>query len=98
MDAKKFEKIEKIKSIIAITIFVMLCIAIIFVFVTGFDTPPKTQTKDITVYTANGEKMAEYKGVTNVITDSSGGYINFIYDGKKYRYINCFIEVEENLQ
>lgn len=98
MDAKKFEKTEKIKNAIAITIFVIFCIAAIFVLVTGFDIPPKTQTKDITIYTANGEKLAEYKGATNVITDSSGGYIHFICDGEDYRYINCSIEVKENLQ
>ncbi len=97
MDVKKFERNEKTKSIIAISIFVILFVAIIFVFVTGFDTPPK-QTKDITIYTANGEKMAEYKGATNVITDSRGGYIHFICDGKDYKYINCPIEIEENSQ
>ncbi len=99
MDEKKFRKTVKIKSAIAITIFVILCIAAIFVLVTGFDIPPKTQTnKDITIYTANGEKIAEYKGATNVITDSRGGYIDFICDGKNYKYINCFIEVKENLR
>lgn len=98
MDAKKFERNEKIKSIIAISIFVILFVAIIFAWVTGRNAPSETQTKDITIYTANGEKMAEYKGVTNVIIDSRGGYIHFVYDGKDYKYINCPIEIEENSQ
>lgn len=98
MDEKKFIRNVKIKSAIAITIFVIFCIAAIFVLVTGFDIPPKTQTKDITIYTVNGAKIAEYKGSTNVTTDSRGSYIDFICDGKNYRYINCFIEVKENLQ
>lgn len=98
MDAKKFEKTEKIKSAIAIIIFVILCIAAIIIFVIGFDIPSKTQTKDINIYATNGQRIAEYKGATDVTTDSRGGYINFICDGKKYRYINCPIEIKENLQ
>lgn len=76
----------------------ILCTAAIFILVTGFDIPSETQTKDITIYAANGEKIAEYKGATDVMIDSRDSYISFICDGKKYKYINCFTEVKENLQ
>ena len=98
MNAAKFKRDETIKSVIAITLLVIFCIAVIFVAITGCDIPSETQTKDITIYTTNGEKMAEYKGATYVITDNRGSYISFVYDGENYKYINCFIEVKESSQ
>lgn len=89
---------EKIRNAFVISIFVILCAGIILVLVDGFNRPPKTQSKDITIYTTNGEKMAEYKDATNITTDSCGSYIDFIYDGEHYKYINCLIEVKENSQ
>ena len=92
---------KKLKNAIAITILVVFCVAIFFVLVTGVffgKLSPKTQTKDITIYASNGERIAEYKDATNITTDSRGGYIDFICDGKNYKYINCFIEVKESSQ
>ena len=45
----------------------------------------------INVYTANGDKIATYKGKID-IEESVGGYIKFDFDGKRYIYYNCFVE------
>ena len=47
--------------------------------------------RTITVYTANGEKIAEYKGKID-IEQSNGGYVKFDFNGKRYTYYNCFVE------
>ena len=45
----------------------------------------------ITVYTADGKKIAEYKGKIDIETND-GGYVKFDYKGKRYIYYNCFVE------
>ena len=47
--------------------------------------------RTITVYTANGDVIAEYKGKID-IQESEGGYVKFDYNGKRYIYYNCFVE------
>ena len=47
--------------------------------------------RTITVYTANGDVIAEYKGKID-IADADGGYVKFDYNGKRYIYYNCFVE------
>jgi hypothetical protein len=47
--------------------------------------------RTITVYTANGEIIAQYKGKID-IQESEGGYVKFDFNGKRYIYYNCFIE------
>lgn len=47
--------------------------------------------RTITVYTANGEVIAQYAGKID-IEDNDGGYVIFDYNGKRYTYYNCFIE------
>ena len=47
--------------------------------------------RTITVYTADGEIIAQYTGKID-IKDSSGGCILFDFEGKRYIYYNCFIE------
>lgn len=45
----------------------------------------------VTVYTADGEILAEYKGKID-IEGNDGGYVLFDFDGKRYMYYNCFVE------
>lgn len=45
----------------------------------------------ITVYTADGNILAEYEGNID-IEANDGGYVIFDYDGKRYMYYNCFVE------
>lgn len=45
----------------------------------------------ITVYTADGKKIAEYKGKID-IDINDGGYVKFDYKDKRYIYYNCFVE------
>ena len=45
----------------------------------------------ITVYTADGKKIANYEGKIDIET-TSGGYVKFDFDGKRYIYYNCFVE------
>lgn len=47
--------------------------------------------RTITVYTADGKKMATYEGKIDIET-TSGGYVKFDFDGKRYIYYNCFVE------
>lgn len=47
--------------------------------------------RTVTVYTANGEVIAQYTGKIDIgIND--GGYVKFDFEGKRYIYYNCFIE------
>lgn len=46
--------------------------------------------REIKVYTANGEVIAEYKGKIDI--ESDNGYVKFDYKGKRYMYYNCFVE------
>ena len=47
--------------------------------------------RTITVYTANGEVIAQYKGKID-IEQTDGGYVKFDFNGKRYMYYNCFVE------
>ena len=47
--------------------------------------------RTITVYTANGDIIAEYEGKID-IEESEGGYVKFDLNGKRYIYYNCFVE------
>lgn len=47
--------------------------------------------RTVTVYTANGEVMAQYTGKIDIAADE-GGYVKFDLDGKRYIYYNCFVE------
>lgn len=45
----------------------------------------------VTVYTANGDVIAQYEGKIDIAAND-GGYIKFDFDGKRYIYYNCFVE------
>ena len=45
----------------------------------------------VTVYTADGDIIAQYEGQID-IEANDGGYIKFDFDGKRYMYYNCFVE------
>lgn len=47
--------------------------------------------RTITVYTADGKVLAQYKGKIDIET-KDGGYVKFDYNGKRYIYYNCFVE------
>ena len=47
--------------------------------------------RTITVYTANGDVIAQYTGKIDIETND-GGYVKFDFEGKRYIYYNCFIE------
>lgn len=47
--------------------------------------------RTVTVYTANGEIIAQYSGKID-IEGNDGGYVLFDFDGKRYIYYNCFVE------
>ena len=46
--------------------------------------------RTVTVYTANGEVIAQYTGKIDIDTND-GGYVKFDFEGKRYIYYNCFI-------
>ena len=47
--------------------------------------------RTVTVYTANGEIIAQYAGLIDIETND-GGYVKFDFEGKRYIYYNCFVE------
>ena len=47
--------------------------------------------RTITVYTADGKKLATYSGKIDIETND-GGYVKYDLDGKRYIYYNCFVE------
>lgn len=46
--------------------------------------------RTITIYTANGDKIAEYHGKIDLEMDQD--YVKFDWNGKRYIYYNCFVE------
>ena len=52
--------------------------------------------RTITIYTANGDVIAEYKGKID-IEANDGGYVKFDYKSKRYIYYNCFVESIANI-
>lgn len=46
--------------------------------------------RTINVYTANGDKIAEYHGKIDL--EMNQDYIKFDWEGKRYIYYNCFVE------
>lgn len=53
--------------------------------------------RTITVYTANGDIIAQYTGKIDIETND-GGYVKFDYNGKRYIYYNCFVESIANIK
>lgn len=53
--------------------------------------------RTVTVYTANGEIIAQYAGKID-IEANSGGYVKFDFEGKRYIYYNCFVETIAELE
>lgn len=51
----------------------------------------------ITVYTADGEVIAQYKGQID-IEGNDGGYVVFDYEGHRYTYYNCFVEAVASIE
>ena len=47
--------------------------------------------RTVTVYTADGKVLAQYKGRID-IEQNDGGYVKFDFGGKRYIYYNCFVE------
>lgn len=47
--------------------------------------------RTVTVYTANGDIIATYKGKID-LDSNEGGYVKFDFNGKRYIYYNCFVE------
>ena len=47
--------------------------------------------RTVTVYTADGNVLAQYSGKID-IEGNDGGYVLFDFEGKRYTYYNCFVE------
>lgn len=52
--------------------------------------------RKVTVYTANGDIIAEYEGKIDIEANDSG-CVKFDYDGKRYIYYNCPVETIANI-
>ena len=92
-------------KIISVIVGVILILALLLVMFWYFDNTASGQRalldqksnfnngveRTVTVYTANGEVIAQYTGKIDIDTND-GGYVKFDFDGKRYIYYNCFIE------
>ena len=47
--------------------------------------------RTVTVYTADGDIIAQYTGQID-IEGNDGGYVVFDFEGHRYMYYNCFVE------
>ena len=92
-------------SVIAIVVSVLLVVALFFGMRWYFNSTASGQRalldqksdfsngveRVINVYTANGDKIATYKGKIDLDVND-GGYVKFDFNGKRYIYYNCFVE------
>ena len=92
-------------KIISVIVGVVLVFALLFGMFWYFDNTASGQRalldqksnfnngieRTLTVYTANGEVIAQYTGKIDIDTND-GGYVKFDFEGKRYIYYNCFIE------
>lgn len=53
--------------------------------------------RTVTVYTADGQILAQYEGKID-LQANEGGYVKFDFDGKRYIYYNCFVETIANIR
>ena len=84
------------KRILGVIVTVCIVVGAVIGITTIFATLGKAVTggdlnKTITVYTADGKKLATYEGKID-IENNGGGYIKFDLNGKRYIYYNCFVE------
>lgn len=95
------------KKIIAWIAIVLVTVTLILAIVYGLAPSSfKRRVKDVesnwtgglnrhlTVYTANGDILAEYDGKIDLEQNDSG-IVKFDFKGKRYMYYNCFVEVVE---
>lgn len=53
--------------------------------------------RTVTVYTANGDIIAQYTGKIDIAAND-GGYVKFDFEGKRYIYYNCFVETIADIE
>ena len=53
--------------------------------------------RQINIYTANGDLIAQYNGKID-LQENDGGYVMFDFEGKRYTYYNCFVECIANIE
>lgn len=53
--------------------------------------------RTVTVYTADGNIIAQYTGNIDIETND-GGYVKFDFEGKRYIYYNCFVETIADIE
>ena len=92
-----------IRYVITILLIVCIFFGLIYVF---SPSSFKRKVKDVesnwtgglnrhlTVYTADGNILAQYDGKIDLEQNESG-VVKFDYKGKRYMYYNCFVEVIE---
>lgn len=93
-----FRMIENDHDILAAVILCVGFALVIFVpvglFATVEDITSKSTSRTITIYTADGDVMAQYDGdISDVSYDDCR--IKFDYEDKEYFYQNCFVEMIE---
>lgn len=84
---------KKILTIIAVIVCCGAIIGAVYLNKLWKNNPENNNSqKTITVYAANNEIIAQYKGNISIQSDTDN-CIRFIYNNKKYVYYNCSVEV-----
>lgn len=92
----------KFKIIGVILAIILLIAAVYFIMPSSLKREIKDVKSDwtgglnrhLTVYTADGNVLAEYDGKIDLESNESG-VVKFDFKGKRYMYYNCFVEVIE---
>ncbi len=92
----------KFKIIGVILAIILLIAAVYFIMPASLKREIKDVKSDwtgglnrhLTVYTADGNVLAEYDGKIDLESNESG-VVKFDFKGKRYMYYNCFVEVIE---
>ena len=92
----------KLKIIGVILAIILLIAAVYFIMPSSLKREIKDVKSDwtgglnrhLTVYTADGNVLAEYDGKIDLESNESG-VVKFDFKGKRYMYYNCFVEVIE---
>ena len=92
----------KLKIIGVILAIILLIAAVYFIMPASLKREIKDVKSDwtgglnrhLTVYTADGNVLAEYDGKIDLESNESG-VVKFDFKGKRYMYYNCFVEVIE---
>ena len=77
-------------------IFPLLLLIFIFILIVNTRAGENYSNGIINIYNANGEIIATYEGEIEHLKNCGDGVIKFEYEGQKFYYCNCSMEIITN--